>query len=33
VHTVGRNTSTTKPAKFVVVMVKKKGIDTVLPAE
>ncbi|HTR11971.1 MAG TPA: cupin domain-containing protein [Roseiarcus sp.] len=33
VHTVGRNASTTKPAKFVVVMVKKKGVDAVLPAE
>jgi quercetin dioxygenase-like cupin family protein len=33
VHTVGRNASTTKPAKFVVVMVKEKGVDAVLPAE
>src|SRR6476469_6134559 len=33
VHTVGRNASKTKPAKFVVVMVKKKGVDAVLPAE
>ena len=33
VHIVGRNASTTKPAKFVVVMVKKKGVDAVLPAE
>ena len=33
VHTVGRNASATKPAKFVVVMVKKKGVDAVLPAE
>ena len=33
VHTVGRNTSATKPAKFLVVMVKKKGVDAVLPAE
>ena len=33
VHTVGRNASTTKPAKFVVVMVKKKGVDALLPAE
>jgi quercetin dioxygenase-like cupin family protein len=32
VHTVGRNASTTKPAKFVV-MVKTKGVDAVLPAE
>jgi quercetin dioxygenase-like cupin family protein len=33
VHTVGRNASTTKAAKFVVVLVKKKGVDAVLPAE
>ncbi len=32
VHTVGRNASTTKPAKFVVVLLKKKGVDAVLPA-
>jgi quercetin dioxygenase-like cupin family protein len=33
VHTVGRNASTTEPAKFVVVLLKKKGVDAVLPAE
>jgi quercetin dioxygenase-like cupin family protein len=33
VHTVGRNGSMTKPAKFVVVLLKKKGVDAVLPAE
>ena len=33
VHTVGRNASLTKPAKFVVVLVKKKGVDAVLPAK
>jgi quercetin dioxygenase-like cupin family protein len=33
VHTVGRNASPTKPAKFVVVLLKKKGVDAVLPAE
>jgi quercetin dioxygenase-like cupin family protein len=33
IHTVGRNASATKPAKFLVVMVKKKGVDAVLPAE
>jgi len=33
VHTVGRNASKTKPAKFVVVLVKKKGVDAILPAE
>ena len=32
VHTIGRNASATKPAKFVVVLVKKKGVDAVLPA-
>jgi quercetin dioxygenase-like cupin family protein len=33
VHTVGRSASTTKPAKFLVVMLKKKGADAVLPAK
>jgi hypothetical protein len=33
VHTVERNASATEPAKFIVVMVKKKGVDAVLPAE
>ena len=33
VHTIGRNASTTKPAKFVVTLVKKKDVDAVLPAE
>jgi quercetin dioxygenase-like cupin family protein len=33
VHTVGRNASKTRPAKFVVVLVKKKGVDAVLPAQ
>jgi quercetin dioxygenase-like cupin family protein len=33
VHTIGRNASATKPAKFIVVLVKKKGVDAVLPAE
>jgi quercetin dioxygenase-like cupin family protein len=33
VHTVGRNVSMTKPAKFIVVLLKKKGVDAVLPAE
>jgi quercetin dioxygenase-like cupin family protein len=33
VHTVGRNGSTTKPAKFVVVLLKEKGVDAVLPAK
>jgi quercetin dioxygenase-like cupin family protein len=33
VHTVGRNASKTQPAKFVVVLVKNKGVDAVLPAK
>jgi quercetin dioxygenase-like cupin family protein len=33
VHTVGRNASAAKPARFVVVMLKKKGVDAVLPAD
>jgi len=33
VHTVGRNASKTKPAKLVVVLLKKKGVDAVLPAK
>jgi quercetin dioxygenase-like cupin family protein len=33
VHTVGRNVSTTMPAKFVAVFLKNKGVDVVLPAE
>ena len=33
VHTVGRNASATKPARFVVVLLKKKGLEAVLPAE
>ena len=31
VHTVGRNASTTQPAKFVVVMIKDKGAPVFLP--
>ncbi len=31
IHTVGRNASTTKPAKIMVVLVKNKGVDAVLP--
>jgi quercetin dioxygenase-like cupin family protein len=33
VHTIGRNASQTKPARFVVVLLKKKGVDAVLPAQ
>jgi len=32
VHIVGRNASTTTPAKIMVVLVKNKGVDAVLPA-
>lgn len=31
VHVVGRNASTTKPAKFVVVLLKKQGAPAVEP--
>jgi quercetin dioxygenase-like cupin family protein len=31
VHTVSRNASSTKPARFLVVFVKDKGLDAVLP--
>jgi quercetin dioxygenase-like cupin family protein len=33
VHTVGRNASTTKPAKFVVVLIKNKGVEALLPVK
>ena len=33
VHTVGRNASRTQPAKFLVVFVKDKGVEPVLPAD
>src|SRR5262245_25439605 len=33
VHVVGRNASTTKPAKFVVILVKGKGAPVFVPAE
>jgi quercetin dioxygenase-like cupin family protein len=32
VHVVGRNASKTKPAKFVLVMVKDKGAPVLVPA-
>jgi quercetin dioxygenase-like cupin family protein len=32
VHVVGRNASTTKPAKFVVVFIKKQGAPILTPA-
>jgi quercetin dioxygenase-like cupin family protein len=31
IHTVGRNASRTKPAKFIVVLVKDKGAPVLLP--
>lgn len=30
-HTVGRNASQTEPAKLLVVLIKNKGVDPVLP--
>ena len=32
IHTVGRNASNTKPAKFVVFLVKDKGAPVLVPA-
>ena len=32
IHTVGRNASSTKPAKFVVFLVKDKGAPVLVPA-
>jgi quercetin dioxygenase-like cupin family protein len=33
VHIVGRNASSTKPAKFLVVLLKNKGAEALVPAE
>ena len=33
VHIVGRNASRTKPAKFVVLLIKNKGAPVLVPAE
>jgi quercetin dioxygenase-like cupin family protein len=33
VHVVGRNASSTKPAKFVVFLIKNKGAPVLVPAE
>ena len=33
VHVVGRNASSSQPAKFVVVLVKKKGAPALIPLE
>ena len=32
VHVVGRNASSTRPAKFVVFLIKDKGAPVVVPA-
>src|SRR6266849_4013483 len=33
VHVVGRNASSTKPAKFLVLLIKKKGAPVLVPAQ
>jgi quercetin dioxygenase-like cupin family protein len=33
VHVVGRNASSTKPAKFLVFLIKKKGAPVLVPAQ
>ena len=33
VHTVGRNVSKTKPAKFLVVLIKKQGAPILVPVK
>jgi quercetin dioxygenase-like cupin family protein len=33
VHTVGRNASSTKPAKFMVFLVKNKGAEFFVPTK
>jgi quercetin dioxygenase-like cupin family protein len=33
VHTIGRNASSTKPAKFIVVLVKDKGAPVLVPVK
>jgi quercetin dioxygenase-like cupin family protein len=33
IHTVGRNASSTKPAKFVVVLLKKEGAPAFIPVK
>ena len=33
IHTVGRNASKTKPAKFVVMLVKNKGAEFFIPVK
>ncbi|WP_047537540.1 cupin domain-containing protein [Methylotenera versatilis] len=33
IHTIGRNASKTNPAKFLVLLLKNKGVDAVLPVK
>jgi quercetin dioxygenase-like cupin family protein len=33
IHTVGRNASSTKPAKFVVFLLKNKGAEALMPVK
>ena len=33
VHLVDRNASTTRPAKFLVILIKKKGTPALVPAQ
>ena len=33
IHVVGRNASSTKPAKFVVLLLKKQGAPVLMPAQ
>ena len=33
IHTVGRNASTTRPAKFVVFLIKKQGAPILTPVK
>jgi quercetin dioxygenase-like cupin family protein len=33
IHTVGRNASSTKPAKFVVFLIKDRGAPALIPAQ
>jgi quercetin dioxygenase-like cupin family protein len=33
IHIIGRNASKTKPAKFLVLLIKNRGVDAVLPVK
>jgi quercetin dioxygenase-like cupin family protein len=33
IHVIDRNASSTKPAKFLVVLIKEKGAPALVPAE